>query len=118
MRALKITMISIVAVALSSVIFGVRIAHPQEGLGNALGPARSGVVIFQKSSVIVVGSKVVVHLNKPNSTPALALVSAKSDDTVDVQVGSKLLRIKQTDVMGHLIAVVPFIGSLLSIINL
>ena len=118
MRILKIASLTLIGVLIGSGIFGIRLAHPQEGLGNALGSASSGLVVFQKSSVIVVGSKVVVHLNEPNKSPALALVTGKSDKTVDVQVGRKLLRINQSEVIGHLLAVVPFLGSVLSLFSL
>jgi hypothetical protein len=111
-----------IAVVLVAIVvlfsLGFRLGHPKDGLSNALGSANSGLVIYHKSSVITVGTKVFSVADAPSKSPVLALVTAINGDQVDLQAGTKLLRVKKTQVSGKLLAVVPFIGSILSVVGL
>ena len=97
---------------------GIRWGHPKDGLGNALGSAKSGLVIYHKVNDFQVGTKVVTGVDLPNKGPMLAVVAAVSGDKVDVQTGSKMIRVSKKQISGKLLLVIPFIGSILSVIGL
>jgi predicted Zn-dependent protease len=97
---------------------GIRISHPHEGLSNALGSAKSGLVIYKKGANFEVDSKVLITQEAPAKSPLLALVKGSSGDSVDIQYTQKLERVKKAQVYGKLIAVVPFLGTVLSFVGL
>jgi len=97
---------------------GFRLGHPQDGLSNALGSAKSSLVIYHKTSSISVGTKVFSEADAPAKSPVLALVTAVNGDQVDLQVGTQLVRVKNSQISGKLLAVVPFIGSIISVVGL
>jgi hypothetical protein len=106
------------AVLLLLFAFGFRWGHPKDGLTNALGSAKSTIVIYHKTSSVTVGSKVISAVDAPGQGPVIAIVNAASGENVDLQAGAKLVRVKSSQISGKLLAVVPFIGSLLSVVGL
>lgn len=96
--------------------FGFRVAHPQEGLQSAMGSAKSSLVIYKASESYAVGQKVVVVV--ANSGNQLGVVKSMSPEAVDVDTRVAFVRVNQEDVVGKLIVVVPFFGTLFSAIGL
>jgi hypothetical protein len=99
-------------------VAGIRITHPHDGLSNALGSAKSGLVIYKKGADLSLGSKVLINQKAPAKSPLLALVKGTSGDSVDIQYTQKLERVNKTLSYGKLIAVVPFLGTVLSLVGL
>lgn len=93
-------------------------AHPKDGLSNALGSANSVLSIYRSSSNFEVGTKVIARLDAPGKSPVLAVIRAKSETSMDIQAGTKLVRVNTAQVYGKLIAVVPFVGSILGVFGL
>lgn len=99
-------------------VAGIRVSHPHEGLSNALGSAKSGLVIYKKGADFSPGSKVLISMKAPAKSPLLALVKGSSGDAVDIQFTQKLQRVNKSQVYGKLIAVVPFLGTVLGFVGL
>lgn len=97
---------------------GFRVTHPQDGLKNALGSAQSGLVIYKNRPNFTVGSKVLVHLDAPAKSPLLAFVMGNKQSSVEIQAGTSTQTVKSTQVYGTLIAVIPFLGTLLGAVGL
>jgi hypothetical protein len=97
---------------------GFRVGHPQDGLKNALGSAKSGLVVYKNKPSFTVGSKVLVNLDAPAPSPLLAFVMGNNADTVEIQAGTNVQSVKSDQIYGTLIAVIPFLGSILSIVGL
>lgn len=96
--------------------FGFRINHLQGGIGNALGSAQSSLALYKHGNSAEVGSKIIVNVK--DSGPELGIVKSATDTTVDVDLGDSFLRIEKTEILGKLIAVIPFFGSVLGIVGL
>jgi hypothetical protein len=99
-------------------LFGFRVEHPGSGLKNALGPASSGIVVYKKANQFAVGNKIVINTQTPETSPALVIVRAVAESTLDVQSGAKAEQIKIEDTKGKIVLVIPFIGSILNLIGL
>jgi len=97
---------------------GVRVAHPHDGLKNALGSAQSGLVVYQTRPALTVQEKVIVRIEDPDKSPILAFVSANNGKTVDVQTGDVAFSVKPEQVYGKLILVIPFLGLILNVVGL
>lgn len=97
---------------------GLRLGHPQDGLKNALGSAQSGVVLYKSGADFKTGAKVMVKMDAPAATPIIAFVVKANGDSVDIQSGVEVITVKSTQIYGKLIAVIPFIGSILSVVGL
>lgn len=97
---------------------GIRIAHPHDGLKNALGSAQSGLVIYQKNPALTLQEKVIVKIEDPAKSPILAFVSANNGKTIQVQSGAVGFTVQPSQVYGKLILVIPFLGSILNVIGL
>jgi hypothetical protein len=111
----------IIAVALLLVVFfalGFRLGHPQDGLKNALGSAKSGVVLYKTGADFKPGAKAMVKISEPNPSPIIAFIVSTDGDDVKIQSGTEVVTVKKEQVYGKLIAVLPFIGSILSAIGL
>lgn len=98
--------------------FGLRLGHPQDGLKNALGSAKSGIVLYKKGADLTTGAKVMVNMTSPAASPIIAFIVKTNGDNVDIQSGATVETVKSSQIYGKLIAVIPFIGQLLSIIGL
>jgi len=99
-------------------VLGIRWGHPKDGLSNALGSAKSGLVIYHKVSNVPVGTKVITAVDAPNKGPVLAVVASISGDKIDVQTGAKMIRVSKNQISGKLLLVIPFIGSVISVVGL
>jgi hypothetical protein len=109
------------AVALVLVIlfaFGLRLGHPHDGLKNALGSAQSGIVLYKRGADLSTGAKVMVNMKAPAKSPIIAFIVKTNGESVDIQSGANVETVKSSQVYGKLIAVIPFIGQVLSVIGL
>ena len=97
---------------------GFRLGHPQDGLKNALGSAKSGIVLYKTGADLKAGAKVIVKLDSPSPSPVLALIVTSDANAVQIQTGANPVTVKPEQVYGKLIAVIPFIGTLLSVVGL
>ena len=113
----KYAVVVVLAVLLGA-LFGFRIEHPSSGLKNALGSASSGIVVYKKANQFAVGNKIVVNTQTPETSPALVIVRAISEKTLDVQSGAKAEQMKIEDAKGKIVLVIPFIGSILNLVGL
>jgi hypothetical protein len=110
--------IGVLAVLVIFFVLGFRVSHPQDGLKNALGSAQSGLVVYKNKPNFTVGSKVLVKLDAPAKSPLLAFVMGNNADTVEIQAGTSIQKVKSSQVFGTLIAVIPFLGTILSTVGL
>ena len=111
----------LISLALVLVIFfglGFRLGHPQDGLKNALGSAKSGIVLYQTGADFKAGAKAMVRIDAPNPSPIIAFIVSAEGDEVQIQSGTEVVTVKKEQVYGKLIAVIPFIGSILSVVGL
>lgn len=115
--AKKITA-GVLAVIVILFALGFRVGHAQDGLKNALGSAKSGLIIYKNKPNFTVGSKVLVKLDAPAPSPLLAFVMGNKSGLVEIQSGTTVQTVKSSQVYGTLIAIVPFIGSILSVVGL
>jgi len=95
---------------------GFRLNHLQGGIGSALGSAKSSLALYKHGTSAEVGSKVIVNVNGVG--PELGIVKSATETTVDVDLGASFIRVDKTQVLGKLIAVIPFLGSVLGIVGL
>lgn len=109
----------LIVVGIVAILFalGFRVAHPQDGLQSAMGSAKSSLVIYKASGSYEVGQKVVVVANIGNELGVIKSAS-KEDGTVDVDTKSAFVRVKNEDVVGKMILVVPFFGTIVNAIGL
>jgi hypothetical protein len=98
--------------------FGIRVGHPQDGLKNALGSAKSGVVLYKTGADFKTGAKAMVKMKSPNPSPIIAFIVSTEGDEVKIQSGTEVVTVKKDQVYGKLLAVIPFIGSILSVVGL
>jgi hypothetical protein len=115
--AKKITA-GVLAVLVILFALGFRVGHAQDGLKNALGSAKSGLVVYKNKPTFTVGSKVLVNLDAPAPSPLLAFVMGNKEGTVEIQAGTTVQSVKSSQVYGTLIAVITFLGSVLSVVGL
>jgi hypothetical protein len=88
--------------------FGFRVAHPQGGLNSAMGSAKTSLVIYKHVGQAMPGDKVVIDVEGTGTS--LGVVKSARAGTVDVDSVNAFTRVKQTEVRGKLIAIVPFFG--------
>lgn len=113
---MKTKLIAIAAIIVVLFSLGFRIIHPQDGLSSAMGSAKSSIVLYKHSSQYAVGSKVVVEVAGQGKQSGI--VKSATDETVDVDTRAAFVRVKQEDVLGKLIVVIPFFGTILGIVGL
>ena len=113
---MKTKLIATAAIFLVLFALGFRVIHPENGLQSAMGSAKSSVVIYKSSSNYAVGHKVVVEV--AGQGKQTGIVKSASDGSVDVDTLAAFVRVKNEDVIGKLIVVVPFFGTLLNVIGL
>lgn len=99
-------------------LLGIRIAHPHDGLKNALGSASSGLVVYQTKPALTVKEKVLVHIPNTRQDPLLAFIAVNRGKTIDVQSGANAFSVDSSQVYGKLILVIPFLGSILNVMGL
>lgn len=110
--------IGVLAVLVILFALGFRVGHAQDGLKNALGSAQSGLVIYKNKPSFTVGSKVLVNIDAPAKSPLLAFVMGNKTDTVEIQSGTAVQSVKSSQIYGTLVAMIPFLGSVLSVVGL
>jgi hypothetical protein len=88
--------------------FGFRLTHPSDGLQSALGSAKSSVAIYKSAGQVLPGDKVLVPVE--GSGTQLGVVKSVKSGSADVDTGAAFVRVKQSEVTGKLIAVIPFFG--------
>jgi len=98
-------------------LFGFRIAHPKDGLANALGSAQSSLVIVKKSSVYKSGDKIVAH-PQVGKSPVLGVIASAEGGSLELILEKSVARTTPEDVSGKLVLVIPFVGYLLSVVGL
>ena len=98
--------------------FGIRVAHPESGLKNALGSANSGLVVYKKATEFAVGNKVLVTTDDEASSPVLAIVRAVDKDKLEIQSGIATDTIDASAAYGRLIVMVPFVGIIAQVVGL
>jgi hypothetical protein len=113
---MKSKLIALVAIFGVLFILGFRVAHPQEGLQSAMGSAKSSLVVYKSSDSYAVGQKVVVVV--ANSGNQLGVVKSTSPEAVDVDTRVAFVRVNQEDVVGKLVVVLPFFGTLFGLVGL
>lgn len=113
---MKTKLIALAAIIVVLFALGFRIVHPENGLSSAMGSAKSSVVIYKHSGEYAVGSKVVVEVAGQGKQSGI--VKSATKDAVDVDTRVAFVRVKQEDVLGKLIVVVPFFGTIFGIVGL
>jgi hypothetical protein len=113
---MKTKLIALAAILVVLFTLGFRVIHPENGLSSAMGSAKSSIVIYKHSSNYAVGHKVVVEV--AGQGKQTGVVKSASDGSVDVDTLVAFVRVKDEDVLGKLVVVVPFFGTLLNIVGL
>jgi hypothetical protein len=113
---MKTKLIALVAIIVVLFSLGFRLIHPENGLSSAMGSAKSSVVLYKHSGEYAVGSKVVVEV--AGQGRQTGIVKSATQETVDVDTKVAFVRVKQEDVLGKLIVVVPFFGTIFGIVGL
>ena len=98
-------------------LFGFRIAHPKDGLANALGSAQSSLVIVKKASVYKSGDKIVAQ-PQVGKSPVLGVIASAEGGSLELILEKSVARTTPEDVSGKLVLVIPFVGYLLSVVGL
>ncbi|CAN2214579.1 hypothetical protein MCEMRE182_01064 [Candidatus Nanopelagicaceae bacterium] len=113
---MKTKLIALVAIIVVLFSLGFRLIHPENGLSSAMGSAKSSVVLYKHSGEYAVGSKVVVEV--AGQGKQTGIVKSATKESVDVDTNVAFVRVKQADVLGKLIVVVPFFGTIFGIVGL
>ena len=113
---MKTKLIALAAIAVVLFTLGFRVIHPENGLSSAMGSAKSSVVVYKHSSSYAIGSKVVVEVAGQGKQSGI--VKSATPETVDVDTRVAFVRVKQEDVLGKLIVVIPFFGTIFGIVGL
>ena len=113
---MKTKLIALAAIILVAFALGVRVVHPENGLQSAMGSAKSSIVIYKGSSNYAVGHKVIVEV--AGQGKQTGIVKSASDGSVDVDTLAAFVRVKNEDVLGKLIIVVPFFGTIFGLVGL
>jgi len=113
---MKTKLIALAAILVVLFTLGFRAVHPQDGLSSAMGSAKSSIVVFKHGGTYAVGQKVVVEVSGQGKQSGV--VKAATPETVDVDTRAAFVRVNQKDVLGKLIVVVPFFGTLFGLIGL
>ena len=113
---MKTKLIAVAAIFVVLFAIGFRVVHPENGLESAMGSAKSSIVIYKSSSDYKVGHKVVVEV--AGQGKQTGIVKSASDGSVDVDTLAAFVRVKNEDVSGKLIIVIPFFGTLFGLVGL
>lgn len=113
---MKTKLIALAAIFVVLFALGFRVIHPENGLQSAMGSAKSSIVVYKSSSNYAVGHKVIVEV--AGQGKQTGIVKSASDGSVDVDTLVAFVRVKNEDVLGKLIIVVPFFGTILGLVGL
>lgn len=114
---LRITVL-VVAVALLMSVLGFRVHHPQSGLRSAVGSAESSIVLVRQVDKFSAGDRVLVDIGDSNLSPATSIIRSVNDGSIDVQAGDLLLTVEPEKIKGRILALIPFLGSLIGAFGL
>jgi hypothetical protein len=113
---MKMKLIALLAILVVLFTLGFRVIHPENGLQSAMGSAKSSLVLYKPSGEYAVGSKVIV--NVAGQGKQSGIVKSATKESLDVDTNVAFVRVKQADVLGKLIVVIPFLGTILGIVGL
>lgn len=113
---MKTKLIALAAIFVVLFALGFRVIHPENGLQSAMGSAKSSIVLYKSSSNYAVGHKVIVEV--AGQGKQTGIVKSASDGSVDVDTLVAFVRVKNEDVLGKLIIVLPFFGTILGLVGL
>lgn len=97
---------------------GFRVGHPQSGLSSAVGSAQSSVVLYRQTEKLAAGDRVLVDIGDPELSPATSIIRTVNEGTIEVQAGDLLVSVEREKVKGKILALIPFVGSILSLVGL
>lgn len=106
----------VLAVLLVGYIGGFRFAHPQEGLGTALGGAKTSIVLYRAGDSLDFENKII--FKSGNGATALGIVAGTDGKKAYVNVDTRFEQVTQSQVNGRLVAVFPFIGVAFGLVGL
>jgi hypothetical protein len=109
-------LIAVAAILVVLFAIGFRVVHPENGLESAMGSAKSSVVVYKSSSSYAIGHKVVVEV--AGQGKQTGIVKSASDGSVDVDTLAAFVRVKNEDVLGKLVVVIPFFGTIFGLVGL
>ena len=109
---------AVLAILIALFLFGIRVDHPKSGLRSALGSASTSIAIYRETANVKVGDKVLANLESAEKSPTLAFVRSVDGNNFDLQSDAEMERIQVEAIRGHLIAIVPFLGSILGVVGL
>jgi hypothetical protein len=113
---MKKKLIALAAIVVVLFVLGFRVIHPENGLDSAMGSAKSSIVLYKPGGDYPVGTKVVVEVAGQGKQSGI--VKSATKDSVDVDTRAAFVRVKQSDVLGKLIVVIPFFGTIFGIVGL
>jgi len=106
----------VLVVLLIGYLAGLRIAHPQEGLGTSLGAAKTSLVIYRASDSLDFENKIIFKSNTGNT--ALGIIAGTNGKSAYVNVDTRFEQVEQAQVKGTLLSVLPFVGVLAGLVGL
>ena len=109
-------LIIVLAVILVGYLAGLRFAHPQEGLGTALGSAKTSIVLYRAGDALAFENKII--FTSGSGSTALGVVAGTDGKSAYVNVDTRFEQVSQDQVKGRLISVFPFVGVLFGLIGL
>ena len=109
-------LVIVLAVLLVGYIAGLRFAHPQEGLGTALGAAKTSVVLYRAGDSLGFEHKII--FKSSSGATALGIVAGTDGKKAYVNVDTRFEQVTQSQVKGRLISVFPFVGVLFGLVGL
>ena len=99
-------------------VIGFRVGHPQSGLRSAVGSAESSIVLYRQTEKLAAGDRVLVDIGDKNLSPATSIIRTVNEATVEVQAGELLVAVEREKVKGKILALIPFVGAIFSLIGL
>ena len=109
-------LIIVLAVIVVGYLAGLRFAHPQEGLGTALGSAKTSIVLYRAGDNLAFENKII--FTSGSGSTALGAVAGTNGKTAYVNVDTRFEQVSQDQVKGRLISVFPFIGVVVGLVGL
>jgi len=112
--------IGLVVVLVGALMFsiGFRVGHPNSGLRSAVGSAESSIVLYRQTEKLSAGDRVLVDIGDPLLSPATSIIQSIAENSVVVQAGGITVTVEEDKVKGKILALVPFVGSILSIFGI
>ena len=106
----------VLVVLLIAYLAGLRIAHPQEGLGTSLGVAKTSLVVYRAGDSLDFENKIIFKSSTGDT--ALGMVAGTNGKSAYVNVGTRFEQVGAEQVKGKLLSVLPFVGVLAGLVGL